>query len=161
MHHDRRPAALILLGVTETDALHLPVIVTNLKCAPEGSFLAGPGVATLRARRARVSGCCPLPVNVSKSRRPIGPAAATLLGLTPSSLPVFLPRASRHVSRIGRHLSRLVRRGDDRDTRRPSSLMPGTRAGARRRSRSLLNALFLDYCPDELEITCPGGGHLT
>ena len=38
MHHDRRPAALILLGVTETDALHLPVLVTNLKCALECSW---------------------------------------------------------------------------------------------------------------------------
>ena len=39
MHHDRRPAALILLGVTETDALHLPVLVTNfLKCALECSL---------------------------------------------------------------------------------------------------------------------------
>ena len=56
-------------------------------------------------------------------------AAATSLGLTPSGLHVFLPRASRHVSRIGCHLSRLVRRGDDRDTRRPSSQCLGQELG--------------------------------
>lgn len=96
MHHDRRPAALILLGVTETDALHLPVLVTNLKCALECSW------QDPHFEISRLGG-------------------GTSLGLTPSGLPVFLPRASRLVSRIGRHLSRLVRRGDDRDTRRPSS----------------------------------------
>ena len=34
MHHDRRPAALISSWtLVETDVLHLPVLVTNLKCA--------------------------------------------------------------------------------------------------------------------------------
>ena len=157
MHHDRRPAALILLGVTETDALHLPVLVTNLKCALECSWQdparlhPGPGGLVLADAAALLQS-----KNGSKSHGPTGPsshlvsrylalAAATSLGPTPSGLPVFLPRASRLVSRIGRHRSRLVRRGDDTDTRLPSSqCMRAPRAGACRRSRWLPNALFLD-----------------
>ncbi|EJK63511.1 hypothetical protein THAOC_15826 [Thalassiosira oceanica] len=81
-----------------------------------------PGAVTPRARLV-LADVGLLQSNGSKSHGPTGPsshlvsrylalAAATSLGPTPSGLPVFLPRASRLVSRIGRHRSRLVRRGD-------------------------------------------------